>query len=305
AFTCALLNSLPMGFYGPSQLVSDARKHGVEVRPVDVTRSVFDAQLETDGRPELHDVSDHPDFDPERYGEGGAALRLGLRSIKGFSSHTAEQLVNTRRQRPFESVEDCVRRAGLDRRQAATLAEAGAFGALTKNRRQAWWQAGTRLESAPLFATEDLVEAPPELAEPGASERLRADFNHLGLSLEMHPMELLRAEMKKRGILDAADLAAAPQGLVCTVAGISICRQRPATASGVMFITLEDEHGFINCVLRKREQERFRPALLGGNLLVFRGVVERTGDVVHLLVRWVDDCSGQLRSLKTRSRDFH
>ncbi|MCB9831477.1 MAG: error-prone DNA polymerase [Planctomycetes bacterium] len=306
AFTCALLNSLPMGFYGPAQLVADARRHGVPVRPVDVQRSVFDCRLETDGLPALRETAADPDLPPERYGEGGPALRLGFRQLKGLRRERMDRLVSAREEASFDSIEDCCRRVGLDRREAAILAEAGAFASFGDHRRGDWWRAGRRLDQAPLFPTEALVEERPRLEAPGLASIVHSDYRHAGLSLAAHPMELLRGEALRRGAIDSRAVAAARHKEPVTVIGISICRQRPATASGVMFVTLEDEFGQVNVILRVREQERFRVALLSGSLLLVKGQIERgDGDVVHLMAGFIANLSPLLRGLPTRSRDFH
>ena len=217
-----------------------------------------------------------------------------------------ERLVAERERRAFSSIEDCIRRVALDRRQSALLAQAGAFAAFGEHRRQDWWRAGRDLHEAPLFSTEALVEDSPDLPKPRQADIVLADYARTGLSLEAHPMKLLRHRMRKLDAVDSRAVAAARHREPITYAGISICRQRPATASGVMFITFEDEHGHVNAILRVKEQERFRIALLSGSLLLVKGQIERgDGDVVHLMVGWVKDLSPMLRDLSIRSRDFH
>ncbi len=304
AFLCALLNSLPMGFYGPSQLIADARRHGVPVLPVDVHASSFDATLE---RPHEGGFEDEDRWErslpPSRWGRHGPALRLGFRSLQGFPESAASRLIQARDTAPFTSVDDCKRRGGLDRRTVRILAESGALRALEPNRRGAVWEAAFPLESHPLF--QDRYGAPPSFPPVSPIEEVLADYRNMGLSLKAHPMALLRENLRAAGVLGSRELAEAPAGAVVTVAGIAICRQRPATASGVMFITLEDENGFLNAIVRRKDQERFRAPLQGGPLLLLKGTVERSEGTVHLLTGFIEDRSHLLRGLIHKSRDFH
>ncbi len=303
AFVCALLNSLPMGFYGPSQLIADARRHGVLVLPVDVLASSFDATLE---RPEGGNFEDEDrgsrSLPPSSWGRGGPALRLGFRSLQGFPRAVAERLIQAREAAPFRSVDDCRRRAGLDRRAARILAEAGALRVLEEHRRGAVWEAAFPLESHPLV--QEGYGPPPRFPPVSPIEEVLADYRNMGLSLKAHPMALLRGELRAKGILGSREFADAPKGSIVAVAGIAICRQRPATASGVMFITLEDEDGFLNAIVRRKDQERFRAPLQGGPLLLLKGTVERSEGTRHLLTGFIEDWSHLIQGLVHKSRDF-
>ncbi|MFT7617362.1 MAG: error-prone DNA polymerase [Planctomycetota bacterium] len=306
AFACSLLNSQPMGFYGPAQLLACAQRHGVPIRPIDVLFSSFDSTLEVhDLESPLAGHNHDPNLDPARYGAGGPALRLGLRLVKGLSNIGAERLVRERQEAPFTSVEDCLRRARLNSKDASILAESGAFRSLSQHRREAWWRAGQNFKNMPLFPTSLLEEETPELPAPDQADRVFADYSRTGLSLEAHPMKLLRAQLGPLGVLDSKDLAMTSRRESVTIAGISICRQRPATASGVMFVTLEDEFGHVNAILRVKEQERFRIALLSGSLLLMKGQIEKSEGVIHVLVGYVQNLSHLLQGLQTKSRDFH
>ncbi|MEE9394086.1 MAG: error-prone DNA polymerase [Planctomycetota bacterium] len=319
AFTSALLNSLPMGFYGPSQLIGDARRHGVDVRAVDVMKSGWDCHLEIDenddaeadddgktiDRKALSPSSESPSLLPSRYGYGGPALRLGLRTLRGFAKKRAQTLIRARKEQPFRFVEDCVQRSGLNRREAALLASAGAFDALSQHRREAYWQAGSPRVTAPLFDAEALREPAPNLAEPSLREQVFADYRSLGYSLTSHPVALVRKELDRRRILGFKALSAVDSGQPVAVAGLCICRQKPATASGIMFVTLEDEDGAINVIVRVKVQERFRKALLGATFMMAKGVLERADGVTHLMAGYLENMDFLLTRLDIPSRDFH
>ena len=283
AFLAALLNSLPMGFYGPSQLVQDARRHGVEVRAVDVMVSEWDCSLE--GEP--------------------PAVRLGLRMINGFSVDAAERLVAARRARAFESTADLARRAALNRHELKLLAAAGALHALNGNRRQAHWQVAGVERAPPLLMEAAPLETLPSFAPPSEGEELIADYASTGLTLGRHPLALLRAHLKRMRFITAAELRNAPHGRPVHAAGIVTGRQRPDTASGVVFVTLEDETGNVNVVVWRDVGERQRRELLGARLLGVHGILERDGEVVHLIAGRLTDHSGLLGQLATHSRDFH
>src|SRR5437763_1658421 len=228
AFTCALLNSQPMGFYAPAQLVRDARAHGVEVRPVDACVSEWDATL-------------------ERRGDGEPALRLGMRLVKSLSQAGVMRLLAARAQRPFASVPDLAARAALDRGDLEALAAAGALASLSGNRHLAFWEVAARERPMPLqFAPArraDLEEGRPLLAAPSEAEGIAADYASLGLTLGRHPLALLRERLAAAALLPASELTGARRGAAVGTAGIVRMRQRPATASGVTFLTLEDESG--------------------------------------------------------------
>ena len=289
-FTCALLNSQPMGFYAPAQLIRDAREHGVPVRPVDVAASHRDCTLE--GRAA---VADAP---------GAVPLRLGLRLVNGLSRAGAERLVAAREAAAFQDVADLAHRARLDRGDLAALSRAGALATLAGDRRQAWWQVLGVDTGTPLLRQARPVEPPVVLGRPGMGENVVADYASLGLSLEAHPLELLRQSLRQRRYRTARELRELPHGRLARTAGLVINRQRPGSASGVTFVTLEDETGHINLVVWRNTGDAQRRILLGARLLGVAGHWERRGEVCHLVAGRLEDLSGLLGELPVRSRDF-
>jgi len=283
AFCAALLNSQPMGFYAPSQLVQDARRHGVEVLPVDAAASDRECTLEGPG----------------------PALRLGLALVKGLTQAGGERLVGARRERPFASVEDLARRARLDARDLKSLAAAGALRSLADHRRRAYWEVAGVEAPTPLLREAPVVDAPPVLRPPTEGEDLVADYASLGLTLGRHPLALLRERLARMRLATAEEIRRLPHGRPARACGIVTGRQRPETASGVVFVTLEDETGYVNVVVWAGLAERQRRELLGARLLTVHGVVEREGEVVHLVARRLVDDTPLLGRLVTRARDFH
>ena len=292
AFTAALLNSQPMGFYAPAQLVRDARAHGVEVRPVDVCVSVWDCTL-------------------ERRENGEPALRLGLRLVKSLSRSGADRLIEARGQQPFASVRDLAARAALDRGDLEALAAAGAFTSLSGNRHLAFWEvAGTErplpLETALGDALhEPTLEPTPLLRTPTEGERIVADYASIGLTLGRHPLALLRDSLQSRNLVSARDLEGTEHGKPVRTAGIVLMRQRPGTASGVTFLTLEDETGQVNIIVWERVGDEHRRELVESRLLEVHGELQRQEGVMHVVARRLIDRSPLLGELITRSRDFH
>jgi len=286
AFLAALLNSQPMGFYGPSQLIQDARRHDVEVRPVDVAASVWDCTL-------------------EQRADGEPAVRLGLRLVGGLAETAAEQVVQARSQRLFDSVADLAQRANLNRRDLKLLASAGALKALADHRHAAHWQVAGVECATPLLADAPARETMPELAVPSEGENLVADYGSLGFTLGRHPLALLRQQLARMRLATAQELQGYPHGRSARVAGIVVGRQRPGTASGVVFVTLEDETGSVNVIVWRDIADRQRRELLGSRLMGVHGVLEREGEVVHLIAKRLVDYSRLLGALETTSRDFH
>jgi error-prone DNA polymerase len=272
AFCAALLNSQPMGFYAPAQLVQDARRHGVEVRPPDVQTSDWDCTLE-DG-----------------------ALRLGLRMVGGLSEKEGRRIAAGRRHASVAALK-------LGRKDLRALAAAGALQSLAGHRREAHWAAAGAARRAPLDAP--AAERPPALTRPKEGEEIVADYASLGLTLGRHPLALLRKRLDKMRLLKAEELRSRPHGTLVRAAGLVTCRQRPDTASGVVFVTLEDETGCMNIVVWRHLVETQRRELLGARLLGVEGVVERDGEVVHLVARRLLDYSTLLGPLTAPSRDFH
>jgi error-prone DNA polymerase len=291
AFTCALLNSQPMGFYSPSQLVQDARRHGVTVRPVDVTASEWECTLEN----ATSECATRPQ----------PAVRLGFLMVKGLSRAGADRLVKARGDRPFSGVEDLAVRAGLLRRDLEALACSGALQKLAGHRRLARWEVlAADPVPLPLLRGVAVPEKAPGLREPTEGQDVAADYAALGLTLGRHPLALLRARLSRRGILSAAEVNALSDGRPARAAGLVITRQRPGTASGVTFVTLEDETGAVNVVVWRDVAEKQRKELIGSRLLAVSGKVQREGEVVHLVARRLADLSHLLGALVSRSRDF-
>ena len=275
-YACAILNSQPMGFYAPAQLVTDARRHGVEVRPVDVNASTWDCSLEPDGK-------------------GGLCLRLGFRMIKGFSEEDATWLVAARGN-GYRDIASVRRRAGLSRKAVEKLAMADAFSYLGVSRRDALWHAKAIEEKEPpLFGALLLEEEGQEFAPTGLpaishSEDVFEDFISTRLSLKDHPVRLVRPAAGE-GLTPNSRLRDTSAGARVTVIGAVITRQRPATASGVIFITLEDETGVANLVVWKDVFKKYRPEIMQGRLLRVRGEVQREGRVIHVIAKTIEDLS--------------
>lgn len=287
AFTAALLNSQPMGFYAPSQLVQDARRHGVEVRGIDVLRSDWDCTLE------------------RRDEDGEPALRLGLRLVKGLATTAAQQLVQARRQAVFSSVQDLAERAGLDHRALGCLAAAGALAALAGHRHRAAWNVAGVEAGLPILPQVRIAEALPLLRTPREGEEIVADYAHTGLTLRRHPLALLRPRLQARGLVAAGQLCGLPHGSSLRAAGLVISRQRPGSASGVTFVTMEDETGQINLIVWRHLAERQRRVLLGSRLLGVAGELQVQGEVRHLIAHRLVDLSSWLGELVFAARDFH
>jgi error-prone DNA polymerase len=289
-FCCALLNAQPMGFYAPAQIVRDAREHGIEVRPVCVDHSRWDCTLEP--------------------GTGRfRAVRLGLRMVKGLSNAHAAEIVAARGERPYGSVDELWRRTQVPPAALERLAEADAFQGLGLERRAAHWAIrGLRDEVLPLFAAADAGRAPqPEIVEPPvplvpmpAGRNVVEDYASVGLTLRQHPVAFLRDALRPRGLVPCADLLASRDGQRLAVAGLVLVRQRPGTATGVIFITLEDETGIANLVVWSNLFERQRRIVLSASMLGCRGRVQREGDVIHVVAEQLEDLSGLLRSVGNR-----
>jgi error-prone DNA polymerase len=282
AFACALLNSQPLGFYSTSAIVQDAQRHGVEVRPVDVRVSGVDSTLEGEGK----------------------ALRLGLGMVKGLKVDSSQRIVDARLQSMFSSAEDLARRARLDRHDLSCLAASDALSGLAGHRREALWETLAVDEPTRLGLPATSVPL-PALATPTEGEEIVADYQTVGLTLRRHPLALLRERLKKRRIRTAEEVSGARHGQLIRAAGIVTCRQRPATATGVIFVTLEDETGYVNLIVWNQLAERQRRELLASRLLAVQGEVQREGRVVHVLARRLEDLTPLLGRLATSSHDFH
>ena len=305
AFTCALLNSQPMGFYAPAQLVRDAREHGVEVRPVTVIDSDWDCTLE----PAVEQIQ--PD---EVSGVRSAAqrrqpaLRLGMRLVKGLSEAAALRVMAARKEDAFSSVQDLAARAALDRGDLEALAAAGALASLSGNRHLAFWEvAGIEraLPLAPRSASVHAGEGRPLLTAPTERQGITADYASLGLTLGRHPLALLRERLRHERILSAAELRALPHGRFVRTAGLVLLRQHPANAKGVTFLTLEDETGQVNLIVWESVGQTQRRPMIEAQLLEVRGKLQRQGEILHLVAHRLIDRSDLVRGLGARSRDFH
>jgi len=337
-FACALLNSQPMGFYAPAQIVRDAREHGVEVRPVDVNHSFWDCTLEPSVLPS-------PRPSPPNGGRGsvgGWALRLGLRQIKGVAKDDAERLVAARPEHGYADPRALWRRSGLGRGALERLAEADAFRSTGLDRRRALWVLKALGEPPlPLFAAEEATaqEKPPPpnggrgkgeggfsgpaplesptsprpFPPPGAEreritmallpemplgEHVVEDYASLSLTLKRHPLAFLRPEFTHEGLVTAADLAHLPVDRRLAIAGIVLIRQRPGSANGVVFITIEDETGIANLIVWPQILERFRRAALGATLLRCIGKLQREESVIHVVADRLDDMTPRLNTLR-------
>jgi error-prone DNA polymerase len=273
AFACALLNSQPMGFYAPHTLVEDAKRHGVEVRGVDVLASAWETTLEG-AAPGV----------PSAAGEA-PALRVGLHAIRGLPREVGDAVVAARARGPFRSLADLVRRAGLSRAWLVRLAEAGALGALAPDRRSAVWRSlAVEADGGDLFAGVTPPEPEPELAAASSVEEVSQDFATAGLSTRGHPMATLRPSLAGGRIRTARELGRLPDRAPVEVAGLVIVRQRPETSKGIVFVSLEDETGIANLVVMPDVYERCRPVVRGAPFLLARGKVERSGQVVNVRV---------------------
>jgi error-prone DNA polymerase len=287
AFCAALINSQPMGFYAPAQLVRDARVHGVEVRAVDVAISDWDCTLErrSDGRP---------------------ALRLGLRLVKHLSSEGAARLLAARAIRAFENIADLAGRADLARRDLEALAAADALSCLTGHRHRAVWQVTGVERALPLLPAATVrEEGIPLLSAPREGQDIVADYGSTGLTLRRHPLSLLREKLQQRGVLPTQDLWRQPNGTQVITAGLVITRQRPGSAGGVTFVTMEDESGYVNLIVWNSVAEAQRAALLESRLLEVHGKLQREGNVQHVIAQRLINLSAMLGDLTVTSRNFH
>ncbi|WP_417685743.1 error-prone DNA polymerase [Pseudidiomarina gelatinasegens] len=288
AFYCALLNSLPMGFYSANQLIQDARRHHVTILPADIQRSDWHHQLEA--------------------GHRGVQLRLGLRLIKGLNQARMEQLLCKRPAQGFQGLSE-LRELGISGTELHKLAAADVLGELAGHRYQSQWQSlALQAEQLPLFAASESHELIAPMQAPDEFQDIAVDYRTTGVSLRRHPLALLRERSELKGYKLASELAQCRHKQIIRVAGLVTCRQRPGTASGVTFVTLEDESGLINIVIWQHTARAFRHTYLTAQLLKVKGVVEIHGDVIHVIAGQLEDGTEQLAHLgmeANRSRDFH
>lgn len=285
-FAAALLNSQPMGFYQPAQIVIDARKHGVQVRPVDVNLSMWDNTLE-----EMQD----------KY----CAMRLGLRQVKGIRQQEMEVLIAGRAE-PYKAIH-LIRDVGVSQAALERLADADAFRSMGMDRRQAMWEASA-LSDRPMGVFEGQQSAStfePDVQLPGLSlsEHVVQDYASTSLSLKAHPVSFVREYLKKQRVLCASELSSLKDGMVVRVAGLVLVRQRPGTAGGVCFITVEDESGVANLVVFQGLFEKYRKEILRARLLMVEGKLQIEGEVIHVIVKKCFDRSALLRQLNEQKGD--
>lgn len=284
-FACALLNAQPMGFYAPAQIVRDAIAHGVEVREPDINHSHWLSTLEP-----------APD-NPWRY-----AVRLGLRQITGTKEDTANRLLEARI-RPYIDVEDLHNRTHLPISQIEKLAEADAFRSTGIDRRQALWQVRGLVDTPalPLFnhahAGDHGPEAPASLPEMPLSEHVATDYQTIRLSLKAHPVSFLRESLARKGILSCCDLEPGRNSQTVSVAGLVLVRQRPGSAKGVVFLTIEDETGVANIIVWQKVFEQHRATLMGSRLIIITGTLQHEDNVTHIVADYMEDASGALLQL--------
>jgi error-prone DNA polymerase len=290
AFVCGLINSAPMGFYSADQLLQDARRNRIRVLPIDIRYSDWDCTLE--------DATDR---------KRQPAIRMGMRLISGFREATAQVISSARAQESFVDVADLCRRANLDSTQRSLLADAGALRALAGHRHRARWAIAGVEPQRPLFGdVEESVELDTvHLPLPSVDENMRADYALTGTTLGPHPMKLLRTQLRAQRYSGSAELLRVPHGRLVRTAGLVTLRQRPGTASGVIFMTLEDEDGMTNIVVWNHVAERQRRVLLDSQLMAVEGRLETESGVRHLIAHRLIDLTPMLGSLSTQSRDFH
>ena len=285
AFAAGLLNSMPLGFYRPAQIIYDAQRHGVNVYPVDVTRSDWYCTLIPEG-------NDKP------------AIRLGLQNVKELSSAGGQRLAEARRKRAFIDIDDVKSRADLDERDMNALSRADAFRSLAGHRRQALWHTlGTEKETRLLSGAKG-TERHASLLAPTEGEDVLADYERLGLTLRSHPLKLLRPSLKQLKLISSLELREARPGQLVRATGIVINRQRPETASGVTFATLEDEFGLINVTIWRTIAERYTAELTHSRLMTVYGTIERDAATVYVVAGRLVNHTRLLGGLATTSRDF-
>ena len=296
-FLAAMLNSQPLGFYSSSQLVQDARRHGLTVLPADVSHSDWDCTLDN-----WHNKKAVPDAAVQ------PAIRLGLRMVAGLHERVALRIAATRRQGTFVSTEDLALRCGLDAGDLKALASADALRSLSGHRRQQVWDASALHRAPALLQRAPVHEKPLVLAPAHEAQEVVFDYAATGLTLRSHPLSFLRTRLATKKLLSAAQLHELPHGRLARACGIVTMRQQPQTAKGVVFVTLEDETGSVNVIVWKSLKEKQRAELLRARLLAVYGVWQRDADsggqVCHLVAKRLVDLTDWLGDLSAASRDF-
>ena len=285
-FTCALLNNQPMGFYGPSQLIQDAQRHGVKVLPVDVTTSNWNCTIEQT--------------------DDSRALRLGLRIVKNLSQNGGERLVAARTKRIFRDTDDLTYRAQLNYTDLQALAIAGALNSIIySHRRQAIWNISGLQPRIPIFSPSHDAEAIPMLRRPNETEETCADYASMGLTLGTHPIALLRPQLIELRCVTSREVHQHASGNIIQVAGLVVTRQKPSTAKQVTFVTLEDETGSVNLIVWGSIAKKHRQILSRSTLLGAWGIIQKKDNVLHLITKTLLDYTHMLNNLTTHSRNFH
>ncbi|ONQ07191.1 OB-fold nucleic acid binding domain-containing protein, partial [Burkholderia cenocepacia] len=287
AFLVSLLNSQPMGFYSPSQLIQDAKRHGVTVLPADVAISNWESSLE------------YPEVD------GRPVVRLGLSLLHGMRAEAADRIEMARAVEPFSSTIDLARRAQLDRHDLHVLARSDALVSLAGGRRSALWESVVAAPDKDLLASANVVDETPDLGWASEGDEIQSDYQSMGLTLRRHPLALLRPMLHARKLMPAATLNTYPNGRLARACGLVTVRQRPGTAKGVIFVTLEDETGNVNVIIWPKLMEMQRKEVLGARLLAALGVWQSVDGVQHLVAKRLVDLSHLLGELPTVSRNFH
>jgi error-prone DNA polymerase len=293
-----------MGFYQPAQLVGDARKHGVEVRPVDVNFSEWDCTLEANPKSEIRNPKSEVWVSDFGFRISDFALRLGLRLVRGLARAHADTVVQGRDSGAYISFDDFVHRTAMHSPALTRLADADAFSSLGLDRRSALWRSLDGQESLPLFDGEDTNEPTVALPIMPAVQEVLCDYRNVGLSLKGHPMQFLRDRLDALGVAPASALAELANGRWLRVAGVVLMRQRPSTANGITFVTLEDETGQANLIIRPQIWDRYHTAARNAAVLLAHGRLQREGQVIHLLTHRLEDLTEKLAQLPARSRDF-
>ena len=284
AFTCALLNSQPMGFYAPAQLIQDAKRHKVKILPLDVLQSEYDCKN-----------MEHTE----------QTIRLGFRMAKGISKTAAYKICMARQQGQFKNTQDLASRANLSTAELECLSAAGALKSLAGHRHRAYWASMGTEPPMPLFPCPSFSEGVAMLTQPSATQEVINDYKTSGFTLGPHPVSFLRKRLLEKRIYSAQSLYTIPNNTLAKTAGLVIGRQRPGTASGVIFVTLEDETGHVNVIVWSKLAETQRKALLKAKFLCVSGIVQRESSVLHLIAKKLEDYSHWLDDLQTKSRDFH
>lgn len=300
AFYCALLNSQPMGFYSPSQLIQDAQRHHIKILPVNIDHSDWNSTIKISPRKKDNVAQT---YQPN-------TIRLGMNLLKGFNQQAASRIINARKTSYFSNIKDLVFRAKLNHHEKNLLVKANAIQRLAQHRHKAQWQSLAIENNKPLLAKLDYKKTTPSASEqyikaPTIEENMLADYKTTGLTLKQHPIAILREKGWLHNCKKANDLKDMRQGQFIKVSGIVTCRQRPATASGVLFLTLEDETGNMNIIIWKKTLEVFRQPILNSRLLIIKGKIEREKSVIHIIAGHILDISQKLPDFDKNSRDFH